>query len=271
MIWRAKYEPFGKATVDPAPDACQSLFELNVRFPGQYADAETGWHYNFYRTYDPNTGRYLEPDPLGQLDGTNVFPYAHSNAVNVIDPSGLLSAWEVGLGVGNFATGLADAASFGLGPLARSYLDEKYGWGGYYDPCSPAYRAGGWASLATGLGRLGYAAAAKAISQTASSGLAASAARSSLKIRFRLGTFSNYKRYDPTALLGKYGSDQALREAAGRTNPLWNAIGANFAFGSAVNLNCTCDSASTGTPGGAGPVDELAGQFLGGFGALNRR
>jgi hypothetical protein len=191
--------------------------------------------------------------------------------MNVIDPSGLLSAWEVGLGVGNFATGLADAASLGFGPLARSYLDEKYGLGGYYDPCSTAYRAGGWASLATGLGRLGYAAAAKAISKTASSGLAASAARSSLKIRFRLGTLSNYKRYDPTALLGKYGSDQALREAAGRTNPLWNAIGANFAFGSAVNLNCTCDSATTGTPGGAGPVDELAGQFLGGLGALNRR
>jgi len=66
-IWRASYEPFGKATVDEDPDGNTAAFSLNVRFPGQYADAETGWHFNFLRTYDPSTGIYLTADPLRQL------------------------------------------------------------------------------------------------------------------------------------------------------------------------------------------------------------
>ena len=36
-----------------------------LRFPGQYADPETGLHYNYFRHYDPDTGRYTTPDPLG--------------------------------------------------------------------------------------------------------------------------------------------------------------------------------------------------------------
>ena len=55
-IWRARYEPFGKATVDEDPDGNTGTFSLDVRFPGQYEDAETGWYSNFYRDYDPSTG-----------------------------------------------------------------------------------------------------------------------------------------------------------------------------------------------------------------------
>ena len=44
------------------------LFNLNLRFPGQYYDVETGKHYNYYRDYDPSVGRYLQSDPLG-IDG----------------------------------------------------------------------------------------------------------------------------------------------------------------------------------------------------------
>jgi RHS repeat-associated protein len=67
-IWRARYAPFGRATVDEDPDADQARMSLKVRFPGQYEDAETGWHSNFYRTYDPSTGRYLEADPIGPVE-----------------------------------------------------------------------------------------------------------------------------------------------------------------------------------------------------------
>jgi len=70
VIWRAKHEPFGQATVDADPDGDGTSFSLHVRFPGQYYDAETGLHYNFYRTYDPVTGRYLEADPIGQAGGS---------------------------------------------------------------------------------------------------------------------------------------------------------------------------------------------------------
>ncbi|MDF5946520.1 RHS repeat-associated core domain-containing protein [Pseudomonas aeruginosa] len=36
-----------------------------MRFPGQFYDAESGLHYNYFRDYDPETGRYVESDPIG--------------------------------------------------------------------------------------------------------------------------------------------------------------------------------------------------------------
>jgi RHS repeat-associated protein len=62
VVWRAVYAPFGEATVDAA-----STVKLNLRFPGQYYDQETGLHYNYFRYYDPETGRYMRVDPGGVL------------------------------------------------------------------------------------------------------------------------------------------------------------------------------------------------------------
>jgi len=59
-------------------------------YPGQYYDSETGLHYNYYRYYDPQAGRYLTPDPIGLLGGENLFEYSLNNAVNVTDPLGLV-------------------------------------------------------------------------------------------------------------------------------------------------------------------------------------
>jgi RHS repeat-associated protein len=96
-VWRAKVEPFGKATVDEDPDGNGAPFTLNVRFPGQYADAETGWHSNFFRTYDPNTGRYLEADPIGLDAGVNLFSYVSNDPINDIDPYGLIEYFTLKL------------------------------------------------------------------------------------------------------------------------------------------------------------------------------
>lgn len=65
------------------------LFFENCRLPGQYYDAETGLHYNWHRYYDPATGRYLTPDPIGLEGGINLYSYALQNPVNYIDPFGL--------------------------------------------------------------------------------------------------------------------------------------------------------------------------------------
>jgi RHS repeat-associated protein len=42
-----------------------SAYSLNLRFPGQYFDTETGLHYNYFRDYEPGVGRYVESDPIG--------------------------------------------------------------------------------------------------------------------------------------------------------------------------------------------------------------
>ena len=57
---------------------------------GQYYDEETGLHYNYHRYYDPKTGRYLTPDPIGLGGGINLFVYASNNPINAIDPFGLM-------------------------------------------------------------------------------------------------------------------------------------------------------------------------------------
>ncbi|WP_322037792.1 RHS repeat-associated core domain-containing protein, partial [Burkholderia cepacia] len=59
-----------------------------IRFQGQYHDHETGLHYNRYRYYDPNSGRFISKDPIGLVGGINVFQYA-PNPVGWIDPLGL--------------------------------------------------------------------------------------------------------------------------------------------------------------------------------------
>jgi RHS repeat-associated protein len=62
----------------------------NLRYPGQVADAESGLHYNYFRTYDPNTGRYTQPDPIGLSGDWNRYLYAGGSATNETDPTGLI-------------------------------------------------------------------------------------------------------------------------------------------------------------------------------------
>ena len=60
-----------------------------LRYPGQIHDPETGLHYNLHRTYDPTTGRYLTPDPLGLTAASNPNTYPH-NPTTWADPLGLI-------------------------------------------------------------------------------------------------------------------------------------------------------------------------------------
>ncbi|WP_287951008.1 RHS repeat-associated core domain-containing protein, partial [Snodgrassella sp.] len=59
-----------------------------LRYQGQYLDRETGLHYNTFRYYDPDIGRFTQPDPIGLLGGFNLYQYA-PNAFEWIDPLGL--------------------------------------------------------------------------------------------------------------------------------------------------------------------------------------
>ena len=69
VVWQAVYDPFGKASVNEDADGDGKAVEMNVRFPGQYYDAETGLHYNYFRTYDPDWVGILLVILLGCLVG----------------------------------------------------------------------------------------------------------------------------------------------------------------------------------------------------------
>ena len=58
-------------------------------FPGQYEDIETGLYYNYFRYYDPQTGRYLSSDRIGIEDSLNTYTYVDNNPINFYDPNGL--------------------------------------------------------------------------------------------------------------------------------------------------------------------------------------
>lgn len=84
VVWDRVQDPFGQTVSLAAAGPDNPL-----RFPGQYADAETGLHYNFFRDYDPAVGRYVESDPIGLAGGANTYGYVLGNPATNTDPSGL--------------------------------------------------------------------------------------------------------------------------------------------------------------------------------------
>ena len=84
--WSSKQSSFGETKIDS-----ESTIVNNLRFPGQYFDQETGFHYNYYRYYDPTTGRYISRDPISLIGGNNEYLYADLNPNIVIDNTGLLA------------------------------------------------------------------------------------------------------------------------------------------------------------------------------------
>ena len=83
VVWQAGYRPFGTAEIQV------SLIDQTLRFPGQYFDEESGLHYNYFRYYDPATGRYLRSDPIGLDGGLNTYAYVVANPLRFSDPRGL--------------------------------------------------------------------------------------------------------------------------------------------------------------------------------------
>ena len=80
LRWQSQYRAWGEL------DAAQGGEHQPLRFPEQYHDSESGLHYNTFRYYDPETGRYLSPDPIGLAGGLNLYSY-------VPDPNGWMDPW----------------------------------------------------------------------------------------------------------------------------------------------------------------------------------
>lgn len=90
VCWSANYKAWGEARQAISEAAGKAGITNPIRFQGQYADEETGLHYNRYRYYDPQAGRFVSSDPIKLAGGFNLQQYA-PNPTEWIDPWGLSS------------------------------------------------------------------------------------------------------------------------------------------------------------------------------------
>ncbi|WP_316347506.1 RHS repeat-associated core domain-containing protein [Desulfuromonas acetoxidans] len=135
-VWSAQYAPFGQATINSDVDGDGTDVVCNLRFPGQYFDAESGLHYNWHRYYEPRSGRYITLDPIGLAGGINLYAYVDgvgkpflnpnlyhytdNNPINGTDPLGLFTI-QIGAG-GTIGAGAGGTATSGI---VISYDNEK--------------------------------------------------------------------------------------------------------------------------------------------------
>ncbi len=122
IVWRwENTHAFGTNLPDEDPDGNAQLFEYHHRFPGQYFDSETNLHYNYFRYYEPETGRYVSPDPIGLAGGINIYGYVEQNPLSLIDPTGEAVPAIIAACAGNPAC--AAAVSAGVGAISGAALD----------------------------------------------------------------------------------------------------------------------------------------------------
>lgn len=124
IVWSADRTAFGETTTNEDLDGDGISITFNLRFPGQYFDEESGLHYNYYRDYDPSTGRYIQSDPIGLRAGVNTYGYAYQNPQYWVDPYGLYClsdaqiqaiASAIGGGVGGAFSGAVVGVTAGGG------------------------------------------------------------------------------------------------------------------------------------------------------------
>ena len=86
-----QYDTFGKLqgqTVAGAAKRQGAQYQQPLRYAGQYQDDESGLHYNLFRYYEPEVGRFTTQDPIGLRGGLNLYQYA-PNPLMWVDPLGL--------------------------------------------------------------------------------------------------------------------------------------------------------------------------------------
>ena len=130
VVWAADYKPFGEATVTV------STITNNLRFPGQYYDAETGLHYNYRRDYNSVIGRYIEADPIGIASGRNhLFSYVGNNPIRSVDPSGLC-VWDLCIAEGWLVDLAATATIIYFAGQASDEVRRNVDYNAYKSRCN---------------------------------------------------------------------------------------------------------------------------------------
>jgi len=147
-VWqRSDFEvgasPFGDNGLPSGEKLHDGLFEMPLRFPGQYFDGETGTHYNYFRDYDPGIGRYVQSDPIGLLSGMNTYVYVDNQPQALTDKSGLCP-WCI---VGGFIGGGLNAYS----QYEKNDGFDNFDWGSLISSTATGALGGGLGTLTKSL------------------------------------------------------------------------------------------------------------------------
>ena len=92
LLWYGEYTAWGRLKKDGR--VYQNAHQP-FRLQNQYYDRETGLHYNLMRYYEPDTGRFVNQDPIGLWGGENLYAFA-PNAQAWVDPLGLANLFDIG-------------------------------------------------------------------------------------------------------------------------------------------------------------------------------
>ena len=107
LLWSWNSDAFGVGTANGDVDGDGVILDMPLRFPGQLYDAHTALNYNYFRDYDPNTGRYVKSDPIGLNGGLNTYGYVSANPLSLSDQYGLMiddpdEGWSSGFDVNTY-------------------------------------------------------------------------------------------------------------------------------------------------------------------------
>jgi RHS repeat-associated protein len=146
IVWRWESDGYGTSAANEDPDGNGQPTTVNLRFPGQYYDEESGLHYNWHRYYVPRLGRYLSSDPIGIEGGINTYAYVGGNPLSFTDPDGRIPlpviTGLIGAGAGAVGNIIGQLSVIKCKPFSWTQLAVATG-GGFVAGAVAPYMPGG--------------------------------------------------------------------------------------------------------------------------------